>query len=794
MLRVVSARLRTAALVLSVSALALTTAAPAGAVDVPVTPTGDITAPHVSSMTIDTTTVDVRDGQTKTVTATLAATDDLSGVASVDAHYMINGHDPIAFNFSARNRTAGDKNSGVYVTTLTVQPGTPGGTYAFVSLWARDTVGNSRSYYEGTNMAPPELTVISNGDDQPPVVTDVTFGPDPLDVSAGTQQATINVRVTDNVGVPYVFGTLTSPSGRQRVGWTAYAVAGQPGLARGVLRLYRYAEPGTWKPGYLCAEDVSGNRGCHREDSEPTAAAAFPTGLRVVSNPADEVKPVITAIRITAAEIDVTDAARTVQTAVDVTDDLSGVDTVRIRFESPRVDVTKPRLTRWGFSPPRSHYTYAYLPDGTTTVTEVDARRMLTGTLTQSTEFPRFDHAGDWFIAEVCVVDNAGWHNCYTSTSTPSLASLGPVSVRVHSNHVPSVSVTGIDRDAYDAGAEPTVGCLVSDVEDGAVAATTPVIAGPDSGGIVTATCSYTDAGGKTGTGTRSYRRVVNDTTTPILIATPVANPTPVAAVAPAITVAPEVIPPSAAAAGPGDETAASQGRVPPGPLQLAPPLDSSTAPPAAAESAAPTIIGPSAPAAQPVRTLPTIVPAAPARVVAARGHRSAVVMWTPPANGGSAITSYRVVASPGGRSCVARGASRCTVTGLVNGRSYRFSVTAANATSTGRPSLPSAAVVPAPVPGAPRHVRMVRGNGRVTISWAAPSSNGVAAVLGYRVVAGPGGGSCTTTRGLRCTIGGLKNGRSYRFTVVAINRIGASPLGVSGIATPSALPPVRSR
>ena len=185
---------------------------------------------------------------------------------------------------------------------------------------------------------------------------------------------------------------------------------------------------------------------------------------------------------------------------------------------------------------------------------------------------------------------------------------------------------------------------------------------------------------------------------------------------------------------------------------------------------------GAAASAPSPALRLP-VRPGRPTRNAGARGHLSALVTWAAPGDGGSAITGYRVVASPGGRACTTTGALRCTVTGLVNGRSYRFTVTATNAVGAGTASVPTAAIVPAPVPGGPTSVRGVRGNGQVALSWAAPAANGTTPILRYRVVANPGGASCVSSAAARrCVVAGLVNGRSYNFTVRALNGVGASP------------------
>ena len=89
-------------------------------------------------------------------------------------------------------------------------------------------------------------------------------------------------------------------------------------------------------------------------------------------------------------------------------------------------------------------------------------------------------------------------------------------------------------------------------------------------------------------------------------------------------------------------------------------------------------------------------VPDAPTQVHAVAGKRNATVTWTAPADHGSAITSYRVTASTGGRAVtVPVGTTSATVKRLVNGTTYTFTVRAINANGKSAPSAPSNAVVP---------------------------------------------------------------------------------------------------
>lgn len=89
------------------------------------------------------------------------------------------------------------------------------------------------------------------------------------------------------------------------------------------------------------------------------------------------------------------------------------------------------------------------------------------------------------------------------------------------------------------------------------------------------------------------------------------------------------------------------------------------------------------------------IAPGAPTAASGTAGDQQVSVSFLPPTDtGGTTITGYTVTSSPGG--FTASGASSpLTVTGLTNGTSYTFTVTATNSAGTGPASAPSSAVVP---------------------------------------------------------------------------------------------------
>jgi hypothetical protein len=185
--------------------------------------------------------------------------------------------------------------------------------------------------------------------------------------------------------------------------------------------------------------------------------------------------------------------------------------------------------------------------------------------------------------------------------------------------------------------------------------------------------------------------------------------------------------------------------------------------------------------------------PGAPTNVLATANVRGASLSWTPPTvTGGSAFTGYSVSFLPATLgAAVAIFGSTATVTGLLNGTTYTFTVTAANTVGTGPPSTPSNPVTTPDVPGAPTNVAASPGVQAATLTWASPADTGGRPLTGFTVLVSPAVPSALfQVAGTTATVSNLAVGTYYTFRVFATTEVGDGPVSASSSPVAPLTPP----
>jgi trimeric autotransporter adhesin len=172
-----------------------------------------------------------------------------------------------------------------------------------------------------------------------------------------------------------------------------------------------------------------------------------------------------------------------------------------------------------------------------------------------------------------------------------------------------------------------------------------------------------------------------------------------------------------------------------------------------------------------------------PTNVVAAPAAGGLSVSFNGGANGGLAISSYRVVC---GAQSATGSASPILVSGLAAGVAVTCAVTASSGALIGIPSAPSNSVAPAVPPGAPTIGTAVAGNGQVSVVFSAPASDGGSPISSYTATCGSRSASASASP---ISVIGLINGAATNCSVKASNAVGSGPASASSNSVIPGLP-----
>jgi len=187
-------------------------------------------------------------------------------------------------------------------------------------------------------------------------------------------------------------------------------------------------------------------------------------------------------------------------------------------------------------------------------------------------------------------------------------------------------------------------------------------------------------------------------------------------------------------------------------------------------------------------------LPDPPTNVIATAGDSSAILNFTPPQNLSYSFGLYtvQIIPSAGVPFSTTFDGTLTTyeVTGLINGLTYTFEISASNDSGNSQFSNPSNNVIPIGIPSAPRAFTAIRGNRTAVLTWQPPLNNGGIPINSYTLSVVQ---NTTTVYIIASTVNtftlnGLTNGLLYTLTLTATNGVLiSSPVTTS--VTPSTFP-----
>lgn len=188
------------------------------------------------------------------------------------------------------------------------------------------------------------------------------------------------------------------------------------------------------------------------------------------------------------------------------------------------------------------------------------------------------------------------------------------------------------------------------------------------------------------------------------------------------------------------------------------------------------------------------VPPDAPSGLTATPSRDAVRLDWQAADGNGLPVQEYRIhrARSSGSLSEVATtdGATTYNDTGVQDGVTYRWAVTAVTADGEGNMTDAVESNTTATVPEVPRSPAAQPGDGVARLTWKAPADDGGADVTSYRVHRNATGGdmvSLDTTGKLRYEDRNVSNGATYTYAVAAVNVIGEGPRTAEVTATPRA-------
>ncbi len=180
------------------------------------------------------------------------------------------------------------------------------------------------------------------------------------------------------------------------------------------------------------------------------------------------------------------------------------------------------------------------------------------------------------------------------------------------------------------------------------------------------------------------------------------------------------------------------------------------------------------------MEAVPLATPSAPLGLNVTAGNGSVLVTWSPPEyDGGRPVTHYRLYRGPEGKEELLvelEDRTRYNDTGVTNGQTYHYRVSALNAVGEGRLSARKGAKPVGP-PTKPLELVVENNDGIIVLNWSLPASDGGAPVTTFVVLRSSSPLSLRPVAEVGLVLSytdiGLGRGQTVYYSVAAVNRVG---------------------
>ncbi|HEV2981553.1 MAG TPA: hypothetical protein VGX51_08990, partial [Solirubrobacteraceae bacterium] len=239
----------------------------------------------------------------------------------------------------AFSKVSGTANKGVWEAVVPFKQYISPGTWRITTLNMTDKEGDtvrlSSSQLLGKGF-PASVSVESIEDNEPPALAALSISPTTINTTASSQTVTVTAHITDNLsGVAAASIVFRSPGGEQTTEKATFAkVSGSAtnGVYEAKVTFKRYIEPGQWKVSALRMVDNVENE--ITLNSRRLQSKGFNETVQVESIE-DEAPPALAGFSISPSSVNVVSSSQTVTVSAQITDDLSGVASASVLFESP---------------------------------------------------------------------------------------------------------------------------------------------------------------------------------------------------------------------------------------------------------------------------------------------------------------------------------------------------------------------------------------------------------------------------------------------------------------------------